>query len=203
MCIYTYTHIRTLCWQVTIDQERRWREAVKELEDDWATFRELQGKLHADLIIDPIQDLEPARAYSDEKPSDFNAGGKATSDKSKGHDNASFLADLHGDTKRDTKAKDAKGSAPQDGTGGGANKELERSESAASLIKQQLYLEQQKRQKTEDRRAHVVRMSEMVQREKVRMHAKALETKDKSVRQAYVFKKYPLSWLSIVNLRKH
>ena len=40
---------------MTIDQERRWREAVKELEDDWATFRELKGKLHADLIIDPIQ----------------------------------------------------------------------------------------------------------------------------------------------------
>jgi len=57
ICVYTHAHIhiRTLCWQVTIDQERRWREAVKELEDDWATFRELKGKLHADLIIDPIQ----------------------------------------------------------------------------------------------------------------------------------------------------
>ncbi len=76
------------------------------------------------------------RAYSDEKPSDFNAGGKVSSDKSKGHDNASFLSDLHGDSKRDTKAKDAKGSAPQDGKGGGTDKELERSESVASLIKQ-------------------------------------------------------------------
>jgi hypothetical protein len=49
------------------------------------------------------------------------------------------------------------------------HKELERSESVASLIKQQLYLEQQKRQKVEDRRAHAVRKSEMLQREKVRV----------------------------------